>query len=116
MPRYLDIHTGMHGATPEALADAHARDLAVQARHDVHYLRVLVRPSDRSSVLLVRGAAERRRAGRASRGTWSAARRNLRGPGVRIGAEPRMCTRDMRMCTQRHGPPVIQWPASRRTG
>jgi len=45
MPRYLDIHTGMHAATPEALAAAHARDMAVQERHGVHYLRYWFDPA-----------------------------------------------------------------------
>jgi hypothetical protein len=39
MPRFLDIHNGVHGATPEALAEAHAKDLAVQHQHGVRYLR-----------------------------------------------------------------------------
>jgi hypothetical protein len=39
VPRFLDIHTGAHGLTPEALAEAHRKDLAVQARYGVRYLK-----------------------------------------------------------------------------
>jgi hypothetical protein len=39
MPRFLDIHSGMHGVTPAQLAEAHARDLAVQAKYGVHYIK-----------------------------------------------------------------------------
>jgi hypothetical protein len=39
MPLYLDIHTKMVGITPEAIEEAHKRDLAVQAKYNVHYLK-----------------------------------------------------------------------------
>jgi hypothetical protein len=39
MPRFLDIHTGLHDVTPAQLADAHARDLAVQNRYGVRYIK-----------------------------------------------------------------------------
>ena len=37
MPLYLDIHQKVEGATPEAVAQAHARDLEVQAQYGVSY-------------------------------------------------------------------------------
>ena len=39
MPRFLDVHTGVTGATPEDLAEAHAKDVAVQHKYGVRYLR-----------------------------------------------------------------------------
>ncbi len=39
MPLYLDTHDKIPGLTGEAVAQAHAADLAVQAKHDVKYLR-----------------------------------------------------------------------------
>ena len=39
MPLYLDTHDKVPGLTGEAVAAAHAADLAVQAKHDVKYLR-----------------------------------------------------------------------------
>jgi hypothetical protein len=40
MPRFLDIHTVPPGALdPKALADAHARDLEVQGKYGVRYLK-----------------------------------------------------------------------------
>jgi hypothetical protein len=39
MPLYLDTHQHVPGLTAEAVAGAHARDLEVQAKHGVSYLR-----------------------------------------------------------------------------
>jgi hypothetical protein len=39
MPLFLDIHRNMQGITPEALAAAHQKDLAVQDKYGVRYLR-----------------------------------------------------------------------------
>ena len=38
MPLYLDSHN-IQGLTAEAVAQAHAADLAVQGKHNVKYLR-----------------------------------------------------------------------------
>ena len=39
MPLYRDTHRHVEGLTAEAVAGAHARDLEVQAKHGVSYLR-----------------------------------------------------------------------------
>ena len=39
MPLYMDIHHQVEGLTPEAVADAHERDLEVQGKHGVRYLK-----------------------------------------------------------------------------
>jgi hypothetical protein len=39
MPRFLDIHTGTHGVTPAQLAEAHAKDLALQDKYGVRYIK-----------------------------------------------------------------------------
>jgi hypothetical protein len=39
MPKYLDIHKGVKGLTAEAVAGAHQKDLEVQERYGVKYLR-----------------------------------------------------------------------------
>ena len=39
MPLYLDTHNKVEGLTGEAVAKAHAADLAVQAKHGVSYVR-----------------------------------------------------------------------------
>jgi uncharacterized protein DUF4242 len=39
MPLYLDTHEHVPGLTAEAIADAHRRDLEVQDRHGVNYMR-----------------------------------------------------------------------------
>ena len=39
MPTYLDTHNHIPGLTAEAVAGAHARDLEVQAKYGVSYMR-----------------------------------------------------------------------------
>jgi hypothetical protein len=39
MPLYIDMHRHMEGLTRETAADAHARDLDVQEKYRVTYLR-----------------------------------------------------------------------------
>jgi hypothetical protein len=39
MPLYLDVHHKIEGLTKEAIQEAHRRDLEVQERHGVKYLR-----------------------------------------------------------------------------
>ena len=37
MPLYMDIHSKVEGLTAQAVAEAHKRDLEVQAKHGVNY-------------------------------------------------------------------------------
>jgi hypothetical protein len=39
MPLYLDVHHRIEGLTKEAIQEAHRRDLEVQDKHGVKYLR-----------------------------------------------------------------------------
>ncbi len=39
MPLYLDIHNKVDGLTTDAVADAHQKDLQVQKKYGVNYLR-----------------------------------------------------------------------------
>ena len=39
MPQFLDMHTGMHAVTPAQLAEVHAKDVAVQAKYGVRYIK-----------------------------------------------------------------------------
>ncbi len=39
MPLYMDVHNHVDDLTREAVEGAHRRDLEVQERHDVEYLR-----------------------------------------------------------------------------
>ena len=39
MPLYLDVHNKVDGLTPETAADAHKKDLAVQGKYGVNYIR-----------------------------------------------------------------------------
>ncbi len=39
VPLFMDIHQKVEGLTPDAVAAAHQRDLAVQARYGVRFIR-----------------------------------------------------------------------------
>ena len=39
MPLFMDVHDHVEGLTAEAVAQAHKRDVEVQAKHGVKYLR-----------------------------------------------------------------------------
>jgi hypothetical protein len=39
MPLYLDVHNKVDGANSELLSDAHRKDLEVQHKYGVNYLR-----------------------------------------------------------------------------
>jgi uncharacterized protein DUF4242 len=39
MPLYLDVHYKVEGINPEMAAEAHKKDLAVQGKYGVSYLR-----------------------------------------------------------------------------
>ena len=39
MPLYMDIHRNIQGLTGAAVAGAHEKDLQVQAKHGVNYLK-----------------------------------------------------------------------------
>ena len=39
MPLYLDVHHKIDGATGKALSDAHQKDLEIQHKYGVNYLR-----------------------------------------------------------------------------
>lgn len=39
MPFYMDIHRNVKGLTAVAVAEAHKKDLELQAKHGVKYLR-----------------------------------------------------------------------------
>ncbi len=46
MPLYMDVHNLGQAVTRDEAAQAHAADLAVQADHDVHYLRYWVEEAE----------------------------------------------------------------------
>ena len=57
MPMYMDRHD-LPGITPEALADAHTRDVAVQERHGVRYHTYWFDPSNGSVFCLAEGPSK----------------------------------------------------------
>lgn len=39
MPLFMDVHKGVEGLTPQAVADAHQKDLETQEKYGVKYLK-----------------------------------------------------------------------------
>ena len=48
MPLYMDIHKGVEGLTAEAVAGAHMKDIEVQEKHGVKYLKYWFNEDDDS--------------------------------------------------------------------
>jgi Protein of unknown function (DUF4242) len=44
MPRFLDMHSGFFGVTPQQLRDVHERDVAIQASEGVVFERAWLDP------------------------------------------------------------------------
>ena len=44
MPDFMDVHSGMVGVSPAALAEAHAADLAIQDQEQVSFVRAWADP------------------------------------------------------------------------
>ena len=63
MPLYMDIHKKVDGATADAVADAHAKDVEVQAKYGVTYQKYWIDESSGTIFCLVdapnKEAAER---------------------------------------------------------
>ncbi len=53
MPLFMDIHRHVDGLTAQAAADAHARDLEVQKKHDVNYRHYWFNERDGTVMCLV---------------------------------------------------------------
>ena len=60
MPLFMDVHDYVDGLTAEAVAGAHAADLATQEKYGVDYTRVLVRRELGKGLLSRRGSRRRR--------------------------------------------------------
>ena len=63
MPLYMDIHKKVDGATTDAVADAHVKDLEIQAKYGVTYQKYWIDESTGTIFCLVEApnkeAAER---------------------------------------------------------
>jgi uncharacterized protein DUF4242 len=44
MAKFMDVHSGFHGVTPEQLADAHDADLKIEGEEGVHFERAWLDP------------------------------------------------------------------------
>ena len=55
MATFMDVHSGFFGVTAEQLAEAHARDLAIEKDEDVHFERAWLDPSSGKVFCLATG-------------------------------------------------------------
>ena len=46
MPKYMDIHKGVDGLTAEAIAGAHQKDIEIQERYGVKFLKYWFNEAD----------------------------------------------------------------------
>ena len=46
MPLYMDVHRNVPGLTADGVTEAHQKDLAVQAKHGVTYLKYWYNEAD----------------------------------------------------------------------
>jgi hypothetical protein len=53
MALYMDIHKGLDGLTAEAVTGAHAKDLEVQPKHGVKYLKYWFNEADGTVFCLI---------------------------------------------------------------
>ena len=44
MAKFMDVHSGFNGVTPEQLADAHEADLKIEGEEGVHFERAWLDP------------------------------------------------------------------------
>jgi uncharacterized protein DUF4242 len=55
MAKFMDVHNGFFGVTQEQLAEAHGRDLAIEAEEGVHYESAWLDPEAGKVFCLVTG-------------------------------------------------------------
>jgi hypothetical protein len=58
MARYIDIHSGHVGATPEQFREAHERRLAIAGSEDVHIERAWLDPESGKAFCLSTGPSK----------------------------------------------------------
>ena len=55
MAKFLDVHSGFVGVTPEQFAAAHEADLAIQAQEGVNFERAWLDPTSGKAFCLITG-------------------------------------------------------------
>jgi hypothetical protein len=77
MPHFLDIHHHAQGMTLEEVAAAHARDVAIQQKHGVTFVRYWYDAKHRQDLLPDGRADARGSRGGTPRGAWGRGGRNV---------------------------------------
>ena len=86
MPLYLDVHNKVEGATTDALAHAHRKDLEVQHKYGVNYLRYWFDEGTGKVFCLVEAPSKEAAGRRPSRSPRRHGRRHHRGEGRQLAA------------------------------
>ena len=55
MPQFMDVHSGFFGVTREQLAEAHSRDLEIEAEEGVHFEHAWLDPERGKVICLATG-------------------------------------------------------------
>lgn len=58
MARFMDVHSGFFGVTQQQLAEAHARDLEIEAEEGVHFERAWLDPDSGKVFCLATGPSK----------------------------------------------------------
>lgn len=58
MAKFMDVHDGFTGATPEQFAAAHKADLAIEAEEGVHFERAWLDPHSGKAFCLATGPSK----------------------------------------------------------
>ena len=86
MPLYLDVHNKIDGLTTEMAAEAHKKDLAVQGKYGVNYIRYWYDEGTGKVFCLCHGPQQGSGGGGAPRGPRRDGRRDHRGEGRLVGS------------------------------
>lgn len=58
MAKFMDVHSGFVGVTGQQLAEAHGRDVAIQAEEGVEYVRAWLDPVEGKVFCLATGPSK----------------------------------------------------------
>ena len=58
MARYMDVHSGFSGVTEEQLREAHQKDLDIEGKEGVHFIKAWADPSSGKVFCLSEGPSK----------------------------------------------------------
>ena len=58
MPQFMDVHTGLNGVTQAQLQAEHQKDLAIEKREGVHFIKAWADPESGKAFCLSEGPSK----------------------------------------------------------